>query len=492
MPRALEEALAAAREAWPRLLARLAELVRIPSCSFPGWDPAAVAASAEATAAWLADAGFPEVRVVAGGGPHPAVLACDRRAGPGRPTLLLYAHHDVQPPGRAERWRSPPFAPEVRDGRLYGRGAADDKGGILCHAAAAAAWNAACGRPPINLVALIEGEEEIGSPHLAALLAAQRRELAADAALVMDAGNLAAGLPCITASLRGLVVAEAELAALRAPLHSGIWGGAVPDAALALAQLLAQLADARGRPAAWWCPPPPPAPPPWDPPPYERARFAALAGLLEAEAAPADAAALAEALWGAPALTITTLAAGDPSGTNAVAEAARARLALRVAPGQDAAALAAALGRALADRAPPGTRCACQVRECVPPWRGDLRHPVFRAVRAALALGYGRPPLAIGCGATVPLVPALQALDAAMPLILLGVEDPGCAAHAENEGLLLSDAWSALASEIALFGLLAEGGEGLAGEVEAAGDEQRPAQGGEGGAHGREPGPAPG
>ncbi|MDW8372492.1 MAG: M20/M25/M40 family metallo-hydrolase [Planctomycetota bacterium] len=459
MHAAIARALARADAEWERSLERLSALVRIPSCSFPGWDPAAVVASAEATAQWLADAGFPSVEVVAGGGPHPAVIAEDRRAGPQRPTLLLYAHHDVQPPRELARWRSPPFAPQIRDGRLYGRGAADDKGGILCHAAAAAAWNATAGAPPLNLLALIEGEEEIGSPHLPELLAAHGERLRADAVLVMDAGNIAAGLPCITLSLRGLVVAELEVRALAAPLHSGIWGGTVPDPALVLARVLSGLADERG----WLSGERADSARSWAEIPYHPAWFAAAAGLAVPGAALASAAEACAAAWERSALTVTACAAGDLAGGNAIAECARARLALRVAPGEDSAAAAAALCARIEALAPPTVRCAVQTREAVPGWRGDAAHPLFWTLRRALAEGYGRPPLLIGCGATIPLVPALARRYPGVPLLLVGIEDPQCAAHAENEGLLLDDARAALRSEIILFGLLAEGGEGLAG-----------------------------
>ena len=178
---AIEQAIARAEADWPRTLERLAALVRIPSCSFPGFDPAPVVASAEATAAWLRDSGYPEVAVHAAGGMPPAVIASDRRAGPGAPTLLLYAHHDVQPPLREALWKSPPHAAVIRDGRMWGRGAADDKAGIMVHAAAAAAWNATAGAPPINLVVVIEGEEEVGSPHFPAFL----RSHLADTAVLM-------------------------------------------------------------------------------------------------------------------------------------------------------------------------------------------------------------------------------------------------------------------------------------------------------------------
>ena len=457
----IDAAIAQAEQTWPQTLDRLAALVRIPSCSFPGFDPAHVVASAEATAVWFRDVGFPAVRVLPGGGAHPAVLAIDRRAGPKRPTLLLYAHHDVQPPLREALWRTPPHEPVIRDGRMWGRGTADDKAGIMCHCAAAAAWNATAGAPPINLVAVIEGEEEVGSPHFPDFLRRHLDELRADAVLVMDAGNYAAGLPSITTSLRGHLVVEVELSALKAPLHSGLWGGGVPDPAAALARLLATLSDDHGRIAV-------PAllhgiRPLSDADradfarlPYTPAWFAEVAGLLDPAQAPRDAVEAHARLWRQPALAINAIQCGERGRTgNVVMDSAWARLGLRIVPDQDPATLMRALLDHLRAHAPAGMRLELTEREPGPAWGTDTAHPAFAAARAALARGFGVQPVAIGCGASIPFVGEMTALLGGVPALLLGVEDPQCGAHAENEGLLLADALSALKSEVALMGYLA-------------------------------------
>jgi acetylornithine deacetylase/succinyl-diaminopimelate desuccinylase-like protein len=462
MPDPIDAAIAHAEAAWPQTLERLAALVRIPSCSFPGFDPAHVVASAAATADWLRAAGFPEVEVLPGGGAHPAVLATDRRAGPTRPTLLLYAHHDVQPPLREALWRSPPHEPVIRDGRMWGRGTADDKAGIMCHAAAAAAWNATAGAPPINLVCVIEGEEEVGSPHFPDFLRRHLDRMRADAVLVMDAGNYAAGLPSITTSLRGHLVVEVELAGLKAPLHSGLWGGAVPDPVAALTRLLATLTDARGRiavPALLHGVRPVSAADRADFArlPYTPTWFAEVAGMLDPANAPADAVAAHSQLWREPALAINAIQAGERGRTgNVVMDTAWARIGLRIVPDQDPATLMRALTDHLRAHAPVGFRLTISEREPGPAWGTDTSHRVFAAARAALTRGFGTAPVAIGCGASIPFVGEMTALLGGVPALLLGVEDPQCGAHAENEGLLLADALSALKSEIALFGLLAD------------------------------------
>jgi acetylornithine deacetylase/succinyl-diaminopimelate desuccinylase-like protein len=470
-PALVDAVMAHAESAWPATLDRLAALVRIPSCSFPGFDPTHVVASATSTAAWFREAGFPEVQVLPGGGIHPAVIACDRRAGPDRPTLLLYAHHDVQPPLREQLWRTPPHEPVIRDGRMWGRGTADDKAGIMCHCAAAAAWNAVAGAPPINLVAVIEGEEEVGSPHFPAFLKQHLDRLRADAVLVMDAGNYATGLPSITTSLRGHLVVEVELAGLQAPLHSGLWGGAVPDPAAALARLLATLTDEHGAIAV-------PALLQGVRPlsdadradfarlPYTPAWFAGVAGLLDPSLAPGDAVEAHARLWRQPTLAINAMQCGERGRTgNVIMDSAWARLGLRLVPDQDPVVLMRALCDHLRAHAPAGLRLTLTEREPGPAWGTDTAHPVFAAARAALRRGFGVEPVAIGCGASIPFVGEMTALLGGVPALLLGVEDPQCGAHAENEGLLLADAHSALRSEIALFALLADVAPASAGPV---------------------------
>ena len=240
--------LVALERGFERTLADLVELARIPSVSAAGFDPTHVVRSAERVADLFRGAGLEGVDVVRIPDAHPYVVGERRAAHGDAPTVLLYAHHDVQPPGREERWKTPAFDPTVRgDGRLYGRGVVDDKAGVMLHLAALRAWLEATGSLPVHVKFVVEGEEEIGSAHLATFLAAHRERLQADVIVLSDTANLATGLPSLTTSLRGLVAIDVTVRALDHPLHSGMWGGPVADAASALVCLLARLFDAEGR-----------------------------------------------------------------------------------------------------------------------------------------------------------------------------------------------------------------------------------------------------
>src|SRR5690606_27447261 len=234
---AVAEALATAR-------ADLARLVAIPSVAFPGFDHTQVQRSAEATADLLRGCGLATKIVRAGG--QPAVIGT-RPGPPGAPTVLLYAHHDVQPAGDADMWDSDPFTATERDGRLYGRGCADDKAGIMVHVTALRALRRTFGEDlPVGVVAFVEGEEEYGSESLERLLAAHRDEVAADVIVIADSANWEVGVPALTTSLRGIVNLFVEVRTLESAVHSGMYGGPVPDALTTLCRLLATLHDEAG------------------------------------------------------------------------------------------------------------------------------------------------------------------------------------------------------------------------------------------------------
>ena len=428
-------------------LSELVELARIPGVSAAGFEAAEVARSAQAVVDLLRGAGLHGVRVVELPGAHPYALAEWHGAGSDVPTALIYAHHDVQPPGRLEHWKTPPFEPTLReDGRLYGRGVVDDKAGLFVHLAAIRAWFEATGGLPINVKLLVEGEEEIGSPHLAEFLRAERVRLDSDVLVLSDTANLATGLPSLTTSLRGLVSVDVTVRALDHPVHSGMWGGPVPDAATALARLLARLVDERGVPAIPGLD--------LDVPRIgeaERARLAALPfdeATFRSEAGMPNSLVLAgdpklsvyERLWLRPAVAVTALEGMPLTGAAAQLMAeAHARIGVRLAPGQDPQRVQKCVVDFLQANPPSGVEVSARVGAAVAGWRTRSEGPAFAAARRALAAGFGRDPVEIGCGGTIPFVGPFVEVLGGVPALLLGLEDPPCNAHGENESLHVGD-----------------------------------------------------
>lgn len=446
----------------------LKTLVRIPSVSFDGFDPQNVRKSAEAVAELFRAKGFDKVEVLGIPGKpnaHPYVYA-EMMHAPGKPTLLLYAHHDVQPPGRREIWQSEPFEPTLRKGpggmRLYGRGTADDKAGIVAHTASVQALMDVAGQLPVNVKLVIEGEEEVGSEHLPEFLNSYRSRLDADAMVLTDAGNFDCGIPALTVALRGLVGVEVEVRALTKSVHSGMWGGPVPDPAMALSKMLAALVDKDGRIAI-----------PgmleqvralteqekqeYSKMPYDEAKFREQSGLIPGAKILHEGPNPLVQLFRWPSLTVNAVQASSRAQAgNIINDAAWAKVTIRLVPDMDAPKALAALQDFLRAHTPWGLDVQFKVESCTPPWSTEASGPVFEAAERALTAGYGHSPYKMGCGGSIPFVqPFSDALGGA-PAILVGVEDPHTNAHGENESLLVEDFKRAILSQAFFFAEVAE------------------------------------
>lgn len=455
--------LRAIDEGFERTVDALIELARIPGVSAQGFDPAEVERSAEAVAALLRGAGLDGVEILRLPSTHPYVVAEWLGAGETAPRVLLYAHHDVQPPGRIDYWDTPPFEPTRRsDGRLYGRGVVDDKAGVLLHLAALRAWFEVEGRLPANVKIVVEGEEEIGSGHLGEFLGRYRERLDADVIVLSDTANLATGLPSLTTSLRGLVVVEIRVRALDHPLHSGMWGGAVPDAATALATILGRLTDVDGNPALPGLGDDLPAISESERQrlaalPFDEAEFRRDAGLLGGvQLAGSSDRSVYERLWLRPAIAVTALEAMPlAQAANQLIAEAKARVGLRLAPGQDAARARDLLLSELRRDPPRGVEVELRCETATAGWRTEPRGPAFDAAKRALGAGFGCEPVFIGCGGSIPFVGPFAEQLGDVPALLLGLEDPVCNAHGENESLDLGDFRKAIHSAAHLLAELA-------------------------------------
>lgn len=430
----------------PGVRADLEDLVRIPSVWAQPEHRHDVHRSAEAVAQLLREAGFAEVEVVSEGG-APAVIA-HHPAPAGAPTVLLYAHHDVQPTGDPAGWTSAPFEPTERGARLYGRGAADDKAGIAAHLAA---FRAHGGSPPVGVTVFVEGEEESGSPSLLRLLEVHHDRLAADVIIIADSANWDIGVPALTVSLRGLADCVVEVRTLDHAVHSGLWGGVAPDALTTLCRLLATLHHPDGS--------------------------VAVAGLVASEAADLDypearvraessmldgvrqlgTGSVVSRLWNAPAIAVIGLDAPTvAASSNTLVPVARAKVSLRVPPGTDAAFALRALTEHLRANNPWGAQVTITDGETGQPCAIDATGPAYDAARSSFRDAWdGTEPVDMGMGGSIPFIAEFVRAFPDASVLVTGVEDPDTRAHGIDEGLHLAEFERVCLAETLLLARLA-------------------------------------
>ncbi len=438
----------AVRAGMPRLLDELTDLARIPSVSLRSFDPAPVDASAQRVAELFAAEGL-DVDIVRAGG-HPAVIgrvvpdpASDerpsidpdqsdgltRRLPPVR--VLLYAHHDVQPPGDPAGWQSPPFEPHHRGDRLYGRGVADDKAGILAHLAAIRAHG---GRPPCAVTVFVEGEEEVGSESLPRLLQTYRDRLDCDVIVLADSMNWAVGTPALTTTLRGNVRVVVTVRTLDHGLHSGLYGGPVPDALTTLCRLLATLHDDAGNVAV------PGLTTMADPDlGIDEQTLRSEAGVLDGVDLVGDGP-LAARLWTRPSVTVIGLDAPPvDEAANLLTPVARAKISVRIAPDQAWQDAYRAIEEHLRAHVPWGAQVQLTLEDHGNGFVATTSGHYVAAARAAFADAWGVSPVDTGVGASIPFISEFAAAFPDAVILVTGVEDPDTRAHGPDESLHLGE-----------------------------------------------------
>jgi acetylornithine deacetylase/succinyl-diaminopimelate desuccinylase-like protein len=413
----------------PGVRADLERLVRIPGIAFDGFDHSHVERSAEAVAELLRGCGL-DTRIVRSDG-LPAVIG-RKAAPPGAPTVLLYAHHDVQPTGDLALWESDPFVPVERDGRLYARGAADDKAGVMAHVAALRAFGDDL---PVGVVIFVEGEEEFGSASLERLLAEHRDDLAADVIVIADSGNWDIGVPALTTSLRGIVNMFVEVRTADHAVHSGMFGGAVPDSLTVLAKLLATLHDEAGDVAVDGLISA--GPTPVD---YPEERLREEASLLDGVSF-VGTGRLTERIWHKPAVAVLGIdAPRTHEAPNALAPKAKAKISVRLAPGDDPKTAYAAMKAHLEKHVPWGAHVDVTFEHDGSPCVIDASGPMFDAAREAFRTAWdGVAPVDIGVGGSIPFIATFQEMFPGAAILVTGVEDPHAQAHGPNESLHLGE-----------------------------------------------------
>ncbi len=434
----------------------LVAFLKIPSIST---DPAyreEVAQAAQWVADYLEASGFLAEIVPTPG--HPIVYA-ERRVGRDRPTVLVYGHYDVQPPDPVELWETPPFEPTIKDGRIYARGASDDKGQVMIHLAALRELGDAL---PVNVKLVIEGEEEIGSKHLFPFIEENRARLAADAVLVSDTAMFARGLPTLTYGLRGLSYLEVRVRGGRSDLHSGVHGGAVPNAAIAAARMIAALKTPEG-----WVKIPgfydrvqpiePEERAMWRSLPFDEAAYREQIGVNRLEGEPGYS--VLERRWARPTLDVNGLASGwtGPGSKTMIPAEAMFKFSMRLVPDQDPDEISALAERYVREITPEGYESEVRVYQGARPVVVDRKSRPMRVAARALEEAFGRAPVFVREGGSIPIVPAfMEALGA--PVVLMGFGLPDDNLHAPNEKFELENFEKGIAAAKAFYRFFAEEG----------------------------------
>jgi len=408
----------------------LERLVRIPSIAFPGFPETPLQTAGAALVELLSDAGLADARLLEVPGAPPCVYA-HRPALHGAPTVMLYAHYDVQPAGDEALWTTAPFEPVERDGRLYGRGVADDKSGIVMHLGVLRLLGADC---PVGIKVLLEGKEECGEGELDAFVSANPELASADVLFIADALNYVLGVPTLTTSLRGIINMEIEVRALEDAVHSGCFGGVAPDALVALIRMLATLHDPQGNVAVDGL-----TTIAYDGAPYDEADFREHASVLPGVDLIGEGT-ICERLSVRPSISFHGLDAPAVDGAaNALVPQARALVGVRIAPDQHPREAIAAVTRHLEAVRPWNVRLNVRSRMIGEGYLGRTDGPAYAVARSALESAFGRPAVLLGHGYALPLVAAYARAVPDAEIIQFGAMEPLCRVHGIDESLDLAE-----------------------------------------------------
>lgn len=445
----------------PHYLDLLKALVAIPSISFDNFDQKYVEESANKVKQLFEEAGFQNIQLLRPPSGRATVYA-ESLTTPDQPTVLLYAHHDVQPPMREELWNTKPFEATIKGDRIFGRGTADDKAGIITHLAAAEQIRQLLGNKGPNLKFIIEGEEESGSAGFAEILTKNAALLKCDAVIVADLGNFAKGTPSITTTLRGMSAICVTLRATKAPLHSGSWSGPIPDPGQALCRMIASLTDANGNILI----------PHYEdkliPPTKEELEsykslgmtekiFRNDGGVLDCVKLSVPESEILTSLWRKPSIVVSAMEVGSRlNAGNVLQDSAYARIGIRLAPGMDAVECTQMLVDFLKAQVPNGMEFDVVMEDGANPFVTDTTHPFFKKMSDAMTEAYASPTKFIGCGASIPGAELFRNTFGDIPILLTGLEDPECNAHGENESLYLPDFEHGILSETLFFAAIAK------------------------------------